>query len=75
MNNKVLMHQSKLNRRVGLSLKVSVIAISIALLSGCGALMRSDFEPPALQVPEQWQHTVVNSQVSLDPWWQKFNQS
>ncbi|MCG9964425.1 efflux transporter outer membrane subunit [Shewanella sp. PS-2] len=55
-----------------------MIVISIALLSGCGALMRSDFEPPALQVPEQWQHTQVNDpvngQVSLDPWWQKFNQ-
>ncbi|TVL21587.1 RND transporter [Shewanella xiamenensis] len=74
MNDQVLTHQNKLNCRVGLSLKVSVIAISIALLSGCGALMRSDFEPPALQVPEQWQHTQVNGQVSLDPWWQKFNQ-
>lgn len=74
MNDQVLTHQNKLNHRVGLSLKVSVIAISIALLSGCGALMRSDFEPPVLQVPEQWQHSAVNSQVSLDPWWQKFNQ-
>ncbi|WP_240131059.1 efflux transporter outer membrane subunit [Shewanella cutis] len=78
MNDQVLTHQNKLNCRVGLSLKVSVIVISIALLSGCGALMRSDFEPPALQVPEQWQHTQVNDpvngQVSLDPWWQKFNQ-
>ncbi|MEL4255434.1 efflux transporter outer membrane subunit [Shewanella xiamenensis] len=69
MNNKVLTHQNKLR-----TLKLSVIAISIALLSGCGALMRSDFDPPALQVPEQWQHTQVNGQVSLDPWWQKFNQ-
>ncbi|MFB2681628.1 efflux transporter outer membrane subunit [Shewanella mangrovisoli] len=78
MNNRVLTHQNELSRRVGSTLKVSVIAISIALLSGCGALMRSDFEPPALQVPEQWQHTQVNDpvngQVSLDPWWQKFNQ-
>ncbi|MEL4293371.1 efflux transporter outer membrane subunit [Shewanella xiamenensis] len=74
MNNRVLTHQNELSRRVGSTLKVSVIAISIALLSGCGALMRSDFEPPALQVPEQWQHTQVNGQVSLDPWWQKFNQ-
>ena len=74
MNNRVLTHQNELSRRVGSTLKLSVIAISIALLSGCGALMRSDFEPPALQVPEQWQHTQVNGQVSLDPWWQKFNQ-
>ncbi|MFB2726860.1 efflux transporter outer membrane subunit [Shewanella mangrovisoli] len=74
MNNQVLTHQNELGRRVGSTLKVSVIAISIALISGCGALMRSDFEPPALQVPEQWQHTQVNGQVSLDPWWQKFNQ-
>ncbi|ODR84562.1 efflux transporter outer membrane subunit [Shewanella xiamenensis] len=69
MNDQVLTHQNKLT-----TLKLSVIAISIALLSGCGALMRSDFDPPALQVPEQWQHTQVNGQVSLDPWWQKFNQ-
>ncbi len=74
MNNRVLTHQNELSRRVGSTLKLSMIAISIALLSGCGALMRSDFEPPALQVPEQWQHTQVNGQVSLDPWWQKFNQ-
>ncbi|MFB2734650.1 efflux transporter outer membrane subunit [Shewanella mangrovisoli] len=74
MNNRVLTHQNELSRRVCSTLKLSVIAISIALLSGCGALMRSDFEPPALQVPEQWQHTQVNGQVSLDPWWQKFNQ-
>ncbi|NSM26358.1 efflux transporter outer membrane subunit [Shewanella sp. ZOR0012] len=74
MNNRVLTHQNELSRRVGSTLKFSVIATSIALLSGCGALMRSDFEPPALQVPEQWQHTQVNGQVSLDPWWHKFNQ-
>ncbi|MCL1119706.1 efflux transporter outer membrane subunit [Shewanella seohaensis] len=74
MNNRVLTHQNELSCRVGSTLKLSVIAISIALLSGCGALMRSDFEPPALQVPEQWQHTQLNGQVSLDPWWQKFNQ-
>ncbi|ESE39497.1 efflux transporter outer membrane subunit [Shewanella decolorationis] len=74
MNNRVLTHQNELSRRVGSTLKFSVMAISIALLSGCGALMRSDFEPPALQVPELWQHTQVNGQVSLDPWWQKFNQ-
>ncbi|PHY60996.1 efflux transporter outer membrane subunit [Shewanella xiamenensis] len=74
MNNQVLTHQNELGRRVCSTLKLSVIAIGIALLSGCGALMRSDFEPPALQVPEQWQHTQVNGQVSLDPWWQKFNQ-
>ncbi|MEL4430282.1 efflux transporter outer membrane subunit [Shewanella mangrovisoli] len=78
MNNQVLTHQNELSRRVGSTLKVSVVAIGIALLSGCGALMRSDFEPSALQVPEQWQHTQVNDsvngQVSLDPWWQKFNQ-
>ena len=74
MNNRVLTHQNELSRRVGSTLKLSVIAISIALLSGCGALMRSEFEPPALQVPEQWQHIQVNGQVSLDPWWQKFNQ-
>ncbi|VEE61394.1 Probable efflux pump outer membrane protein ttgC precursor [Shewanella putrefaciens] len=74
MNNRVLTHQNEVSRRVGSTLKLCMIAISIALLSGCGALIRSDFEPPALQVPEQWQHTQVNDQVSLDPWWQKFNQ-
>ncbi|MGL4896713.1 MAG: efflux transporter outer membrane subunit [Shewanella sp.] len=74
MNNRVVPHHNNLTLHLALGLKASVIAVSIALLSGCGALMRSDFEPPALQVPEQWQHAAVDSQVSLDPWWQKFNQ-
>ncbi|MBW3517279.1 MULTISPECIES: efflux transporter outer membrane subunit [Shewanella] len=49
-------------------------ALCIALLSGCGSVMRSDFEPPALAIPEQWQHTTVNEQVKVDPWWQQFHQ-
>ncbi|MBP7662478.1 MAG: TolC family protein, partial [Shewanella sp.] len=49
-------------------------ALCIALLSGCGSVMRSDFEPPALAIPEQWQNTTVNEQVRVDPWWQQFHQ-
>ncbi len=64
--------------RLGLSsragLRLSTVAISIMLLSACGAVMRSEFEPPPIQVPAQWQHTNVASQVSVDPWWQRFNQ-
>ncbi|MCH1929596.1 efflux transporter outer membrane subunit [Shewanella sp. A25] len=56
------------------ALRSTVVAISLALLSGCGAFMRSDFEEPQLQVPAQWQNTTVAEQVSMDPWWQRFNQ-
>lgn len=50
------------------------MALGITLLSGCGSFMRSDFEPPALAIPEQWQNTTVNEQVKVDPWWQQFHQ-
>lgn len=48
--------------------------VGILLLGGCGSLMRSEFEPPALVIPDHWQNTRVNEQVLLDPWWQQFQQ-
>ncbi|CAM3769991.1 Outer membrane protein OprM precursor [Vibrio aerogenes CECT 7868] len=49
------------------------IAISAILLSGCSSLTKTDFVPPTVDIPASWQTTVVNSQVSLDPWWKRFN--
>jgi len=50
-------------------------ALGIALLGGCGSVMRSDFEPPALAIPAHWPNITVNEQVQLDPWWQQFHQA
>nr|WP_307955318.1 hypothetical protein [Shewanella putrefaciens] len=66
MNNLIL------NRKI--MLRTCAIAVGVALLGGCGSFMRSDFEPPALTIPSHWQHTQVNEQVRVDPWWQQFQQ-
>ncbi|MCP3129681.1 efflux transporter outer membrane subunit [Shewanella sp. KJ2020] len=50
-------------------------ALGITLLGGCGSVMRSDFEPPALAIPAHWPNITVNEQVQLDPWWQQFHQA
>ncbi|MFV0575882.1 MAG: efflux transporter outer membrane subunit [Vibrio sp.] len=49
------------------------IMISSMLLTGCGALTRSDYQAPPVQVPEQWQQQHVSGDVSIDPWWNAFN--
>jgi len=66
MNNLIL------NRKI--MLRTCAIAVGVALLGGCGSFMRSDFELPALTIPSHWQHTLVNEQVRVDPWWQQFQQ-
>ncbi|MDN5369954.1 MAG: hypothetical protein PWP74_1262 [Shewanella sp.] len=53
--------------------RISAIALSIGALSGCGMFTHSDFQAPEVNIPASWQQTSVNQQVSLDPWWQKFN--
>ncbi|MGB2078823.1 MAG: efflux transporter outer membrane subunit [Vibrio sp.] len=49
------------------------LALSLFVLTGCSALVRSDFEQPQIQVPAQWQEVSLNQNVRLDPWWQRFN--
>ncbi|SHO57368.1 efflux transporter outer membrane subunit [Vibrio quintilis] len=49
------------------------IAISAILLSGCSSLTQTTFVPPEVDIPASWQTTVVNTQVSLDPWWKRFD--
>lgn len=56
------------------NLRTCAVVISLVLLTGCGTFMRSDFEPPELAIPAHWQNVSVSQQVSLDPWWQQFQQ-
>lgn len=49
------------------------LILSLALLSGCSALVRSDFEAPLVDVPDAWQTVSVTQDVHIDPWWKKFN--
>ncbi|EGR1204637.1 efflux transporter outer membrane subunit, partial [Vibrio parahaemolyticus] len=48
-------------------------ALSAVWLSGCGSLMRSDYQAPEVQVPANWQQMHVADDVSMDPWWLAFN--
>lgn len=48
-------------------------ALSAVWLSGCGSLMRSDYQAPEVQVPANWQQMQVAGDVSMDPWWLAFN--
>ncbi|EVU17497.1 putative efflux pump channel domain protein, partial [Vibrio parahaemolyticus V-223/04] len=41
-------------------------ALSAVWLSGCGSLMRSDYQAPAVQVPANWQQMQVAGDVSMD---------
>ncbi|OUJ48166.1 RND transporter [Vibrio parahaemolyticus] len=51
-----------------------VAAALIAVwLSGCGSLMRSDYQAPEVQVPANWQQMHIAGDVSMDPWWLAFN--
>ncbi|GAJ70084.1 LOW QUALITY PROTEIN: RND efflux system, outer membrane lipoprotein CmeC [Vibrio sp. JCM 18904] len=48
-------------------------ALSAVWLSGCGSLMRSNYQAPEVQVPANWQQMHVAGDVSMDPWWLAFN--
>ncbi len=50
-----------------------VLLVSSLLLGGCSGLVRSEFEAPELRVPEHWQSQQRSRAVSLDPWWQAFD--
>lgn len=54
-------------------LHLAAIAVCSTLLSGCGALTRTEFSAPKVTIPASWQQTQVASQVNMDPWWTSFN--
>jgi len=49
---------------------------SLALLAGCGSLLKSDYQEPQATVPAEW-HTVAGtsavSATTVDQWWKDFN--
>ncbi|SHG19358.1 efflux transporter outer membrane subunit [Vibrio gazogenes] len=49
------------------------LAISTLLLSGCTSLTHTKFTPPQVDVPAAWQTQQVTDQVSINPWWERFN--
>ncbi|WNJ97537.1 efflux transporter outer membrane subunit [Vibrio ruber] len=49
------------------------IVISTLLISGCTTLTHTKFTPPQVDIPATWQTQQVNEQVSLNPWWERFN--
>lgn len=53
-------------------IKRFTVLLSAVMLSACTAF-RTDFEAPPVQVPESWQQTHLTGNVSIDPWWYRFN--
>ncbi|MGY0616998.1 efflux transporter outer membrane subunit [Vibrio sp. FJH11] len=49
------------------------VALGAVLLSGCGSMMRTDYQAPEVQVPTNWQQVHVAGDVNIDPWWLAFN--
>ncbi|WP_300005185.1 efflux transporter outer membrane subunit [uncultured Cedecea sp.] len=47
------------------------------MLTGCGALTRSDYQRPLLSVPEDWQRTEPQDAISVQKdmgfWWDRFD--
>ncbi|CAE6953519.1 Outer membrane efflux protein [Vibrio sp. B1FLJ16] len=52
--------------------RLVAVALGVALLSGCSA-MRTEYQAPEVQVPNNWQQVHVAGDVSIDPWWLAFN--
>ncbi len=48
------------------------VALGVALVSGCSS-MRTEYQAPEVQVPNNWQQVHVADDVSIDPWWLAFN--
>ncbi len=61
-----------------LSTRLSTLAAisSLALLAGCGSLLKSDYHAPQATVPAEW-HTApvafAASSTAVDQWWKDFN--
>lgn len=53
--------------------RLTALAACLAMLTGCSALTRSDYQAPELDVPVRWQAVSVTDSVSLDPWWVQFH--
>lgn len=53
--------------------RLALLALSVSLLGGCGALTRSEFEPPKVEIPSSWQSEALATDVSVDPWWRQFD--
>ncbi|OEF25776.1 efflux transporter outer membrane subunit [Vibrio rumoiensis] len=51
------------------------LILSVVMLAGCGALTRTDYEAPPVQVPQHWQQKHLAGEVNIDPWWYAFNDS
>ena len=52
--------------------KLTTLAISATLITGCSTLTRSEYQAPEVQVPQQWQQTSPQQPVLPDAWWEQF---
>ncbi|MEF1310606.1 TolC family protein [Vibrio mytili] len=64
-----------MTKTLKLNARCVAMAIVALFLSGCGSLMRTEYQAPEVQVPTHWQQVQVASDVAVDPWWLAFNDS
>ncbi|QHA88215.1 efflux transporter outer membrane subunit [Serratia rhizosphaerae] len=55
--------------------KKSVVLLSCLMLSGCGALVKSEYQQPEVSVPAQWRTEITGPAylASHEHWWDNFN--
>ncbi len=50
----------------------------VLVLAGCGSLLKTDYQAPAVSIPQAWQYGAANTVVQTpalgsDAWWRNFN--
>lgn len=54
-------------------LKFICTALCILLIAGCSQFTQPEFIAPEVAIPASWQSVIINQQVKVDPWWERFN--
>ncbi len=53
--------------------KQSIILTLVLLLSGCGSMLRSEYQIPEMQIPETWQGQSEQTTDAQERWWTLFD--
>lgn len=51
--------------------RLSVLCLALSL-GGCGSLLGTDYQRPAVELPSSWRETSDSSLATEQPWWQAF---
>jgi NodT family efflux transporter outer membrane factor (OMF) lipoprotein len=54
------------------TLKTATALLLSVVLNGCASWLQSDYQRPALAVPDAWRETTESGPASARPWWRAF---